>query len=111
MSLTFSNECVGCPPEMGCLGSACKYRNVPHISCDKCNDNTDKLYNNGSGWICLHCLLKEEGIKYLEDDTWQYEDEIYDWEKLMDYINDNFESIGYDHLPEPEEPDYDDWED
>lgn len=28
--VTYENECVGCPPEKGCLGSTCPYRKVKH---------------------------------------------------------------------------------
>lgn len=36
--IRFEDECVGCPPEMGCLGDGCRYRNVPHIYCDICGE-------------------------------------------------------------------------
>lgn len=32
------DECVECPPEMGCLGSSCPNRNVERIYCDICGD-------------------------------------------------------------------------
>ena len=34
----YEDECVGCPPELGCMGSACPNRNVEHIVCDECGD-------------------------------------------------------------------------
>lgn len=32
------NECVGCPSEMGCIGNACVYKNVPRDYCDICGE-------------------------------------------------------------------------
>lgn len=32
----YENECVGCPPERGCLGSQCPYVDVPRDYCDLC---------------------------------------------------------------------------
>ena len=29
--IKYENECVGCPPERGCLGSSCPYMNVPRL--------------------------------------------------------------------------------
>lgn len=52
------NECVGCPPEMGCLGSYCPYRNVVHYYCDKCGAET-KLYHYDGYELCIDCLLEE----------------------------------------------------
>lgn len=49
------NECVGCPPEMGCLGSACPNRNVERFYCDKCGDEA-KLYNYEDGEYCIDCI-------------------------------------------------------
>ena len=36
MSIVLEDECVSCPPEVGCLGSACPKKNVAHYYCDKC---------------------------------------------------------------------------
>lgn len=52
------NECVGCPKEMGCLGSACPYVDVPHYYCDYC-EKEEKLYHYNGYEICEECLLKE----------------------------------------------------
>ena len=38
------NECVGCPPEMGCIGNLCPYRNVRRYYCDKCGEEVETLY-------------------------------------------------------------------
>ena len=61
------NECVGCPPEIGCLGNSCPYQNVVRFYCDRCGDEaTLRHYNDEQ--ICADCLLKEfeivEGSEY-----------------------------------------------
>ena len=53
------NECVGCPPEMGCLGSACRYRNVLQLVCDHCHAEVDKLYWIGDEQWCAECVLDD----------------------------------------------------
>lgn len=52
------NECVGCPPEKGCIGSACKYMNVKRYYCDKCKDETDIFYFDDRE-LCIHCIEEE----------------------------------------------------
>ena len=49
----YENECVGCPPELGCLGSACPNRNVPHLYCDKCGEEVDEFYEDE---LCIDCV-------------------------------------------------------
>lgn len=51
----FENECIGCPPEIGCLGSSCPNRNVPHYYCDKCGTE-DVLYEYEDGEYCIECI-------------------------------------------------------
>ena len=54
------DECVGCPPEMGCIGDACPYRSVPRWYCDSCKQETDprELYRvSETETICRDCLL------------------------------------------------------
>lgn len=60
--IKYENECVGCPPEMGCLGSACPNRNVPYYYCDRCGGNMDAYFDIGNEMICEDCahdMLKE----------------------------------------------------
>lgn len=52
------DECVGCPPERGCLGSSCPNRNVVRLYCDECDDEADLLYEYDGQELCLDCLLK-----------------------------------------------------
>lgn len=56
--ITYENECVGCPTEMGCMGSSCPNRNVKHLICDECQDDVDELYNYDGQQLCEYCLLK-----------------------------------------------------
>ena len=63
----YENECVGCAPEMGCIGSACPYRNVERFYCDECGDETT-LRETDYGELCESCLLEKfpvvEGSDY-----------------------------------------------
>lgn len=57
--LKFENECVGCPPERGCLGTACPNRNVARCYCDECKNEFDpiELYDLDGDMVCQDCLL------------------------------------------------------
>ena len=55
--IRFEDQCVGCPTEMGCLGSACPYIHVPILICDECHDYVDDLYWFEGEQICEDCLL------------------------------------------------------
>ena len=55
--IKYENECVGCPPEMGCLGNICPNRNVMHLYCDKCKDDCEELYVFDGEELCRDCLL------------------------------------------------------
>lgn len=50
------DECVGCPSGRGCIGSACKYKNVTRYYCDYCGEET-LLYKYDGDEICSDCLL------------------------------------------------------
>ena len=54
----YENECVGCPPEIGCLGDACPNRNVPHYYCDECNSEMGEVYDVDGEELCEDCLKK-----------------------------------------------------
>lgn len=58
---TIENECVGCPPEIGCIGISCSYNNVVHYYCDCCGEET-KLYHYNGYEICESCLIKQFDI-------------------------------------------------
>ena len=61
------NECVGCPPDMGCLGNLCPYRNVTRYYCDEC-DSEETLYEFDGKELCIDCIAKHlpivEGSNY-----------------------------------------------
>lgn len=56
--VTYENECVGCPPHMGCDGDLCKYRHAPHLFCDECGDETNELYDYDGQELCEYCATK-----------------------------------------------------
>lgn len=58
--IKFENECVGCPPGMGCLGSSCPYSHVPHLFCDECGEEEETLYDTARGQLCEKCASDEE---------------------------------------------------
>lgn len=57
--ITYENECVGCPKEMGCLGDSCPNRNVPRLYCDNCKDEVDALYYWDGQELCIDCIIKD----------------------------------------------------
>ena len=58
MGIKYEDYCVGCPPELGCLGKYCKYRDVPVWFCDKCEEETDELFEYEGQELCKECLLE-----------------------------------------------------
>ena len=61
------DECVGCPPEIGCFGSSCPYKNVVRFYCDRCGEE-NKLYHYNGEELCEDCLLKEFDV--VEGSDW-----------------------------------------
>ena len=57
----YENDCVGCPPDMGCLGRACPYANVPYDYCDICGSDDAKYRINDEDY-CEECVKA-----YLQD--------------------------------------------
>jgi len=56
--IVHENQCVGCPPEMGCLGSSCSYNDVIVAYCDECGYDTEVLYEYNGKELCEACVLK-----------------------------------------------------
>ncbi|MGN1339856.1 MAG: hypothetical protein ACI4WS_06155, partial [Oscillospiraceae bacterium] len=58
--IEYHNECVGCPPEMGCYGDACVYSHIPHFFCDECGmESEPEMMRRADGLdLCPDCLLK-----------------------------------------------------
>lgn len=48
------NECVGCPPEMGCMGAACPNKNVERHVCDECGNEAEYALDDEE--LCKDCL-------------------------------------------------------
>lgn len=51
----YESECVGCPPELGCIGSACPNLRFPVYYCDECGDSTD-IYEFEGEELCISCI-------------------------------------------------------
>ncbi len=60
MSRVIEDECVGCPPEMGCLGSSCPNKSVKRYYCDECEQEfePEDLYVVDGEELCHDCLLE-----------------------------------------------------
>lgn len=58
------DDCVDCPREMGCFGSSCPLKNVPHYYCDNCGDEAP-LYRFNDSELCEYCVLAE--LKKVEE--------------------------------------------
>lgn len=54
--IVYEDECVGCPPEIGCFGNSCPKRNAPHYYCDECGAE-DTLRHHDGEHLCADCLL------------------------------------------------------
>lgn len=52
--IKYEDECVGCPPEMGCLGAACPNRNVERHVCDECGSEATCTLDGEE--LCDDCL-------------------------------------------------------
>ena len=84
MGIRYEDYCVGCPPEMGCLGEHCRNRNVPVWYCDSCEDNDIDLWDYDGQELCKDCLLKEIPKAHPEDcicdDCKEEAIDLYDYE-------------------------------
>ena len=59
MAIRYEDECCGCAvPGYPCLGSECPNRHVPHLYCDKCEDEVEELYKTENGELCAICVLE-----------------------------------------------------
>ena len=56
------DQCVGCPSEMGCMGRACRYKNVEVIYCDWCGAEIypDDVHEVDGEDLCDDCFDKYE---------------------------------------------------
>lgn len=67
LMIVVENECVGCPPEIGCIGSTCPYLNVIRCYCDECDDE-GRLYKFDGQQICIDCVAKR--LEIVEGSEW-----------------------------------------
>ena len=51
------NECLNCPPEIGCMGDTCPNKNVARFYCDECGEEEMLYYYDGEE-LCQDCLLR-----------------------------------------------------
>lgn len=58
--IEYKDDCVGCPPEMGCRGSGCPLSNVPHWYCDDCQEEfpPSELRRYDGDMLCRCCLME-----------------------------------------------------
>ena len=59
--IRLENQCVGCPPEIGCLGRICPKREVEVLVCDKCGSEyhvEEGVGENGED-LCFSCARSE----------------------------------------------------
>lgn len=55
----YTNDCVGCPPGMGCMGESCRYVRVTHWFCDRCEkevSRTELRVTEDGEELCEKCL-------------------------------------------------------
>ena len=72
--IKYENDCVGCPPNMGCMGDACPYKNVPHYYCDECGEEivdnpgyAEYYTTDCTDHLCKDCY--EKALDYLYEDN------------------------------------------
>ena len=64
--IEIENDCFGCPQEL-CIGRTCKFLNVPHFYCDKCDEETYQLYWFDGKQLCINCIEDQlEKVEYDE---------------------------------------------
>ena len=55
--IKYKDECIGCPPEKGCLGNSCPNIHIPYHICDDCGEEDESIYEYEGQELCLSCLL------------------------------------------------------
>ena len=63
--IQIENDCVDCPSEL-CIGSSCKYLNVPHFYCDECKEESE-LYWYENRQLCIDCIEKQLEEVYCDE--------------------------------------------
>lgn len=81
--IEYEDMCVGCPPEIGCLGDACPNKNVPVPYCDECNTYADYIVEGK--YYCEHCLREQMKREFEALTTEEMLDGFeYIWEEVSD---------------------------
>ena len=62
------SRCASCPPEMGCLGSSCRYRSMIDLYCDDCKEWAEELYDVDGKELCKKCVLSLFPKVRIDDD-------------------------------------------
>ena len=63
--IVYENDCCGCAvPGYPCTGA---HKNVPHLYCDRCDDEVEEVYDFDGDYICEDCLHEMFTKKKLED--------------------------------------------
>lgn len=57
--IKYKNDCVGCPPEIGCLGNSCPYRSAPYHFCDRCGEEIEEPIEFEGEELCEECYNAE----------------------------------------------------
>lgn len=93
------NECVGCPPEMGCIGSACRYSRVLYAYCDECGEEITEDYAfraiGSDECLCEECAEKQ-GAFDDEGNLNEEEFESFDWASDYDSNYDDGSDWAYE---------------
>lgn len=63
--------CVGCPSNLGCLGTGCPQCWETIMECDKCGEEVDELFRLDDVDLCEDCL-KSSCIEITVDNCEHY---------------------------------------
>ncbi|MCD8200494.1 MAG: hypothetical protein LUD47_00280 [Clostridia bacterium] len=70
--IKYEDDCVGCPPEMGCMGNVCKYKHAPHYYCDVCGEEyqPEDLFMIDDKMVCEGCAEENHTFRELLEDLY-----------------------------------------
>lgn len=61
--------CVGCPPEIGCMGKACPQCWKYIITCDMCKRQTNDVWRVDGVDLCQDCMFFHPEIVHINYDN------------------------------------------
>lgn len=82
--IAYRNDCVGCPQELGCIGSACPFGSSEVHVCDICSEQLDKYILVDGHEFCQNCA-KDYAMAILQNE--------YDVFELLDLIEANYDVL------------------